>query len=102
MQVRRDSLFLKSSGLIGSPAGNILIARYSPSRHRGLAYGIRHFAGFVAAPLGVQMVAWFYGWFAGFAWLFIALGALVMIALVAAVMLPSDRTDAAVAPGSPA
>jgi len=82
--------------------GNILIARYSPSRHRGLAYGIRHFAGFVAAPLGVQMVAWFYGWFAGFTWLFVALGSLVLIALLAALMLPGEGPADAIASRSSA
>lgn len=79
---------------VGSPAGNILIAKYSPSRHRGLAYGIRHFAGFIAAPLGVQMVARFYGWFAGFTWLFVVLGGLVLVALLAALMLPGEGDKA--------
>jgi MFS family permease len=76
---------------IGAPAENVLIARYSPSRHRGLAYGIRHIAGFVTAPLGVQLVALFYGWFGGFAWLFAALSGLVAMALFATFFLPADR-----------
>ncbi|MDH3474433.1 MAG: MFS transporter, partial [Rhodospirillales bacterium] len=76
------------------PAENVLIARYSPSRHRGLAYGIRHVAGFITAPLGVQLVAWFYGWSEGFGGFFLTLSGLVLIALFAALALPADRRAA--------
>ncbi len=76
---------------LGAPAENVLIARYSPSRHRGLAYGIRHIAGFITAPLGVQLVALFYGWTEDFTWLLLALSGLVAIGLLATLFLPGDR-----------
>lgn len=79
---------------ISSPAESILIAKYAPNRRRGLAYGIRNGAGLVAAPLGVQLVAWSYGWFEGFAWLFLGLGALVLVMLLTAFFLPEDRPRA--------
>lgn len=88
---------------LGAPAESILIARYAPQHRRGLAYGIRNGAGLVAAPLGVQLVAWFYGWFEGFAWLFLTLAALVLVMLLTALFLPADRPAAQdVSPASPA
>ena len=45
---------------IAAPVENVLIARFSPTRRRGLAYGIRNGIAIVGAPLGVQLVSLLY------------------------------------------
>lgn len=83
---------------IGSPAESILIAKYAPQRRRGLVYGIRNGLALVAAPLGVQLVAWSFGWFAGFAPLFLGLAALLAVIVAAAWCLPRETARPAAAP----
>lgn len=77
---------------VASPAESILIAKYSPNRHRGLVYGIRNGAALVAAPMGVQLVAWFYAWFDGFASLFLILSGIIAIVFAIAVLLPREES----------
>lgn len=71
---------------------NVLIARYTPARRRGLAYGVRHGIAIVAAPLGVQLVALLFSEAAGFVLLLQALAGIVVIVLLAALLLPADST----------
>jgi MFS transporter, FSR family, fosmidomycin resistance protein len=75
---------------IAAPVENVLIARYTPARRRGLAYGVRHGIAIVAAPLGVGMVALLYQPSAGFATLLLAMAAIVCVVLIAASLLPSE------------
>jgi MFS family permease len=81
---------------IAAPVENVLIARFSPSHRRGLAYGIRNGIAIVAAPLGVQLVARLYTPGSGFQDLFLILGGLALMSLLAALFLPSDRPRKAV------
>jgi FSR family fosmidomycin resistance protein-like MFS transporter len=74
-----------------APVENLLLARYSSGKRRGLAFGLKFAMGFVAAPLGVNLVAWSYGDAAGGApALFLALAAFGLVMLVAAMALPRD------------
>jgi MFS family permease len=74
-----------------APVENLLLARYSSGKRRGLAFGLKFAMGFVAAPLGVNLVAWAYGDAAGGApALFLALAACGFVMLVAAMALPRD------------
>lgn len=84
---------------IAAPVENVLIARYTSSRRRGLAYGLRHGIAIVAAPLGVQLVALLFDPAAGFSRLLQVLAAIVAVMLFAALLLPSERRMAA-APAS--
>ena len=79
---------------VGAPVENVLIARFTPNRRRGLAYGIRNGIAIVAAPLGVQLVAWLFDPQAGFAPLLFVLAGLVGVVLLAALMLPGERGKA--------
>ncbi len=79
-----------------APVENVLIARFSPGRRRGLAYGIRNGIAIVAAPLGVQLVALLYAPGSGFQSLLLVLGGLALLILFAALALPSDRPRNAV------
>jgi MFS family permease len=74
-----------------APVENLLLARYSSGKRRGLAYGLKFAMGFVAAPLGVNLVAWAYGDAAGGApALFLTLAVLGLVMLAAAMALPRD------------
>ncbi|MCZ8141667.1 MAG: MFS transporter [Acetobacteraceae bacterium] len=74
-----------------APVENLLLARYSSGRRRGLAFGLKFAMGFIAAPLGVNLVAWAYGDAAGGApALFLTLAVLGLVMLVAAMALPRD------------
>ena len=80
---------------IGVPAENLLLARYSSGRRRGLAFGIKYAMGFVAAPLGVGMVAALYGvGDRGFLAMFLALAGLTLAMLLAALALPGAEREA--------
>jgi FSR family fosmidomycin resistance protein-like MFS transporter len=78
---------------IGSPAENVLIARFSPDGKRGLIYGIRQGAGLIAGPLGVQCVAYFYRSEHGFSTMFLVLAALALLVAVAAALIPRDQAE---------
>ena len=85
-----------------APVENLLLARYSSGKRRGLAFGLKFAMGFVAAPLGVNLVAWAYGDAAGGApALFLTLAVLGLVMLAAAMALPRDagaRTATRVVP----
>ena len=80
---------------MSAPVENLLLARYSSGRRRGLAFGIKFAMGFAAAPLGVNLVAWAYGDGAGGAvLLFGILAALTAVMLLAALLLPREVAPA--------
>jgi FSR family fosmidomycin resistance protein-like MFS transporter len=76
---------------IAAPVENVLIARYTASHRRGLAYGLRHGIAIVVAPLGVQLVALLFDPMTGFSRLLLVLAALVAVMLFAALLLPAER-----------
>jgi FSR family fosmidomycin resistance protein-like MFS transporter len=76
---------------IGAPAENVLIARFSPDGKRGLIYGIRQGVGLIAAPLGVQCVAYFYRTRHGFSTMLLVLAALALLVAVVGLLVPRDR-----------
>ena len=85
---------------LSGPVENILLARYSPQRRRGLVYGLKYVAGFAAAPLGVAMVAWAYRWFDGPSALYLWLAAMAVLMLIASLFLPNDRPKVVPAPAA--
>jgi FSR family fosmidomycin resistance protein-like MFS transporter len=70
------------------PAENELLARFTPARHRGLAYGAKFVLAFGAGPAAVQFAAWTYDATGRFDDLLFALTALAAVAVLAALMLP--------------
>lgn len=76
---------------IAAPVENVLIARFTSSRRRGLAYGIRNGIAIVAGPVGVQLVALSFDDAIGFQNLFYGLAGLVCVVFCAALFLPGDR-----------
>ena len=85
---------------LSGPVENILLARYSPQRRRGLIYGLKYVAGFAAAPLGIAFVAWCYRWSDGPEALYLGLAALALLMLIGALFLPNDRPNVVTAPAT--
>jgi MFS transporter, FSR family, fosmidomycin resistance protein len=85
---------------LSGPAENILLARYSPERRRGLVYGLKYVAGFAAAPLGVAMVAWSYRAYDGPPTLYLWLAGIGVLMLLGALLLPNDRPKVVAAPAA--
>jgi MFS family permease len=81
---------------------NVLIARYTPSGRRGLAYGVRHGIAIIAGPLGVQLVAGLFSESAGFTLVLQVLATLAAVILAAALLLPADRRAIAARPAGAA
>lgn len=86
---------------LASMLENMLIARYTPSARRGLAYGLRHGIAIVAGPLGVQLVALLFTERDGFTPVLQVLAVIVLAIVTAAVLLPADRRAASAPSPSP-
>lgn len=84
------------------PAENMLLARYTPARHRSLAYGAKFVLAFGTAPVAIWAVAEIKQTTDEFTWLFVLAAGLALIATVAAIFLPGDRKAEAVAAPQPA
>ncbi len=76
---------------LAAPAENVLLARYSPRRRRGLVYGLKYVASFAAFPLGIELVAASYRWSGSWNTLYLALTGLALGMLLVAFFLPSER-----------
>ncbi len=72
------------------PAENMLLARYTPARHHGLAYGIKFVLAFATAPLSIMLVSRIQERTGEFLWLFLILAALAGLAMLAALLLPGE------------
>lgn len=76
---------------LSAPVENLLLARYSSGRRRGLAFGMKFAMGFAAAPIGVGLVAWAYGESgSGSGALYGILALLTGLMLAAALLLPGE------------
>ena len=73
---------------IQAPAENLLLAQYTPDRHRGLAYGAKFILSFGVGPLAVQLVAWCHDRTGDVGLLLSLLAGLAGIAFLAALLLP--------------
>ena len=82
------AILMVSANAAALPAENMLLARYTPANHHGLAFGAKFVLAFGAAPLAVQLVAFVQGATGEFYWLFLALSGFSLVALLAALLLP--------------
>ncbi len=78
------------------PVENLLLARFTPDRYRGLAYGAKFILTFGVGPLAVQLVALSYHVTGGFQGLFLLLAGLAFTAFLASLLLPVDPGETAV------
>jgi MFS family permease len=72
------------------PAENMLLARYTPEKHRSLAYGAKFVLAFGTAPAAIWAVSRIKEATGEFTWLFAAAALLAVVATLAAVMLPGE------------
>jgi FSR family fosmidomycin resistance protein-like MFS transporter len=79
------------------PAENGLVARYSPSKWRGLAFGLKFILAFGISGFGVQLEGVLYDLTGGFTSLFVVLAAVAAVGFAAACLLPSERRQTAAA-----
>lgn len=73
------------------PAENMLLFKYAPASHRGLAFGAKYVLAFGAAPLGLQIISFVRDRTGDFTWLFLGLAVAAFLAFIAAVMLPGVK-----------
>ena len=77
-----------------TPAENMLLARYTPKRHRSLAFGLKFVLAFGSAPLALKLVAAIQQHTGEFTQLFGLLAALCVACCLAVVLLPGKRAAA--------
>ena len=78
------------------PAENMLLARFTPERHRSLAYGVKFVLAFAIAPVAIAFVAYVQERTGEFVWLYLALAAAAGTAVLAAALLPGKPRSAPV------
>lgn len=81
------------------PAESMMLARFSPEKHRALSFGVKYVFAFGSAPLAVQFVSIVHGGTGDFYWLYVILGTLAAVALAVGLLLPPvERSRPAPAP----
>ena len=75
------------------PAENMILARYTPVHRHGLAFGAKFVLSFGAAPLGVILVSIIQNRTGDLAMLFQLFTLCALLALVAALLLPTSRRE---------
>ena len=86
------AILMVSANASALPAENMLLAKYTPAHHHGLAFGVKFVLAFGAAPLAVQLVSYVQGNTGEFYWLFVILSIFAGVAFLAAAMLPRAQT----------
>jgi len=79
---------------VALPAENMLLARYTPIRHRGTAFGIKYVLAFSIANPAILLAAWVEGGTGEFAQLYLIMAAVAALAALAASLLPNRRPSA--------
>lgn len=95
------ALVLVSCQNLQIPIENLLLARFTPGKYRGLAYGAKFILTFGVGPLAVQLAAASYRWTGTFEGLYLTVAGLAATAFLASLLLPAER-DAEVAEAAPA
>ena len=73
------------------PAENMLLARYTPARHRSLAFGVKFVLAFGSAPLAIWLAAQVQERTGEFVWLFALFAGLAGLCALAVILLPAER-----------
>src|SRR6201747_901946 len=87
-------LIIASIGIVMGAFGQVtvndaMVGKYTSEEWRSRAYSVRYFIGFTAAGASVGLVAWLYER-GGFGTILVAFGALCLLVIVAAVILPQE------------
>jgi MFS family permease len=82
------------------PAENMLLARFTPERHHGLAFGVKFVLAFGSAPLAILLLSRVWAATGDFEYLFLGFGAMALLIATLALLLPrTPTTRPAPAPG---
>jgi MFS family permease len=92
-------LIMVSIGIVMGAFGQVtvndaMVGKYTSEEWRSRAYAVRYFVGFTAAGASVGLVAWLYER-GGFVTMLHAFGALCLLAIAAAIILPREITTPA-------
>lgn len=88
------AVMMVSFNMAGIPAENVLLARYTPSKWRGTAFGLKFVLSFGVSGLGVPLVALIRGSTGDFWWLFVLLAASAAVVALFGALLPTQRKEA--------
>lgn len=88
------TVLLSSAAL---PAENMLLARYTPQRHRSLAYGVKFVLAFSIANPAILLSSWVEGKTGEYVWLYAIMAAAAGGAAMIALFLPNRRPQATAA-----
>ncbi len=88
------TVLLSSAAL---PAENMLLARYTPQRHRSLAYGVKFVLAFAIANPAILLASWVEGRTGEFGWLYALMAAAAAAAALVTLFLPNKRPQPSMA-----
>lgn len=71
------------------PAENLMLTRFTPERHRSLAFGLKYVVAFGTGPIALQLLSWLAG-AGGFAPVFLWLAVLAAAAFAVSLLLPGE------------
>ena len=94
------ALLVLSFNLSFTAAENMLVAQYTPTRWRSLAYGAKFVLALGVAGLTVIFAGWVFDSSGGFDLLYVWLGTAAIVAATAGALLPGRRRPAAVPAGA--
>ncbi len=85
------AVMMVSFNMGGIPAENVLLARYSPAKWRGTAFGMKFILSFGVSGLGVPLVAFILATTGGLSALWLLLAAAAAVVAIAGSFLPNER-----------
>lgn len=88
------ALVMVCMNLAGIPAENSLLARYTPAKWRGTAFGLKFVLSFGISGLGVPLMAFILKTTGEFVWVFVMLSAIAAIVVAASLLLPREGARA--------
>ena len=87
------------ANVASQPAENMMLARYAPERHHGLAFGLKFVLSFLTGPIAIALITFVREQTGSMFWLFTGLGIAGVVVVVSILALPTvAREQAASAP----
>ena len=81
------------ANVASQPAENMMLARYAPEKHHGIAFGCKFVLAFLAGPIAIQLIAFVREQTGSMAWLFGGLGIAGVVVVLLILALPTSAQD---------